>query len=191
MAGRAKEWEPEGAAVGVLPARDRNVEKYFGRRIMQTMSVITTYKKIKLDKNEYVKLYGDVHLNSAAQLKAGKMEGCKKASQELKDALNAFMKTCHNVGDLGDSWVSGVSFVEDDDGTGLVITAQLRRDYNDGTKAIVFNSPLLKSSELTAQESLAVDELQKQIRAYVSSLPEQGVIPGLDSNAKVKTGVNF
>lgn len=150
------------------------------------MPVITTYKKIKLDKNDYVELYGDVHLNSAAQLKAGKLEGCKKASQELKDALNAFMRTCHDVGDLGDSWldelgkfswVSGVSFVADDDGTGLVVTAQLRRDYNDGTKAIVFNSPLLKSTELTVQESLAVEELQKQIRAYVSSLPTQGEIP--------------
>lgn len=150
------------------------------------MPVITTYKKVKLDKDDYVELYGDVHLNSAAQLKSGKLEGCKKASQELKDALNAFMKTCHDVGDLGDSWldelgkfswVSGVSFVPDDDGTGIVVTAQLRRDYNDGTKAIVFNSPLLKSSELTVQESLAVDELQKQIRTYVSSLPTQGEIP--------------
>ena len=150
------------------------------------MTVITTYKKIKLDKNEYVELYGDVHLNSAAQLKSGKLDGCKQASQALKDAMNAFMKTCHDVGDLGDSWldelgkfswVSGVSFVPDDDGTGLVVTAQLRRDYSEGTKAVVFNSPLLKSSELTAQESLAIDDLQKQVRAYVSSLPTQGEIP--------------
>ncbi|MGD1852799.1 MAG: hypothetical protein ACFB2W_00975 [Leptolyngbyaceae cyanobacterium] len=150
------------------------------------MAVITTYKKIKLGKNDYVELYGDVHLNSAAQLKAGRLEGCKQASQDLKDALNAFMRTCHEVGNLGDSWldeigkfswVSGVSFVEDDDGVGLVITAQLRKDYGNGTKAIVFNSPLIKSSELTVQESMAVNELQKQIRAYVSSLPTQGEIP--------------
>ena len=150
------------------------------------MAGITTYKKIKLDKNEYVELHGDVHLNSAASLKSGKLDGCKQAPQDLKDALNAFMKTCHDVGDLGDSWldelgkfswVSGVSFVPDDDGTGIVVTAQLRRDYSEGTKAIVFNSPLLKSSELTTKESSAVDELQKQIRAYVSSLPTQGEIP--------------
>ena len=156
------------------------------------MTVITTYKKIKLDKNEYVELHGDVHLNSAAQLKSGKLDGCKQASQDLKDALNAFMETCHDVGDLGDSWldelgkfswVSGVTFVEDDDGIGLVITAQLRRDYGESTKAIVFNTPLIKSAELTVKEQSAVDELKKQIRAYVKSLPTQQELP-LDEGVK-------
>lgn len=145
-------------------------------------AVYTNYRKVKLTKDDYVELHGDVHLNSSASLKGGKMEGCRKASDEFKAALNAFMKTCHDVGCLGDdwidelskfSWVSGVTFVEDDDGTGLVITAQLRRDYNDGVKAIVFNTPLIKSSELTVQETLAVDELKKQVRVYVSSLPDQ------------------
>ncbi len=147
---------------------------------------LTTYRKVKLTKDDYVELHGDVRLSSSASMKGGKMEGCRKASEKFKAALNAFMKTCHEVGCLGDdwldelgkfSWVSGVTCVEDDDGVGLVITAQLRRDYGETTKTIVFNTPLIKSSELTAQEQLAVDELQKQIRAYVASLPEQQTLP--------------
>ena len=146
--------------------------------------MLTTYRKIKLLKGDYVELHGDAHLNSSAQLKGGKLDGCKPASQPLKDALNAFMPLCVEVGRLGDDWldeiekelayVSGVTFVSDDNGLGVVVTAQLRRDYGEGTKAIVFNTPCIKSTELPQQESSAVDSLQKEILEYVSSLPEQG-----------------
>ena len=60
---------------------------------------------------------------------------------------------------------------------GFVLAAQMVGAILEGRRTVVCDFPLLKSNEPTNQESSAVDELQRQIRACVSSLPTQGEIP--------------
>ena len=89
------------------------------------------------------------------------------------------MPLVHEVNDLGDKWldmlgtfarVSGVTFKDE----GLVVTAQLQHDYADGVKVAIANTPFVKYDELTMPESLAVENLKREIQCYLDTLPVQG-----------------
>ncbi|MFG6094287.1 hypothetical protein SPB21_03510 [Leptothoe sp. ISB3NOV94-8A] len=140
-------------------------------------------KSIKINGDDYPTIVGDI-FDNGADFKDGKCEGTKKASEELKNAMNALMSLVHEVNDLGDKWldmlgtfarVSGVIFKPE----GIVITAQLQHDYADGVKVAISNTPYIKYDELTQQEDSALGALKKEVQRYLDALPVQGAIPGL------------
>ena len=135
-------------------------------------------KSIKINGDGYPTIVGDVY-DSGADFKDGKFEGTKVAGDDLKNAMDQLMSLVHEVNDLGDKWldmlgkfsrVSGVTFKDE----GLVITAQLQHDYADGVKVAIANTPLVKYDELTMPESLAVENLKREIQCYLDTLPVQG-----------------
>jgi hypothetical protein len=147
-------------------------------------------KSIKINSDDYPAIVGDIYDNGA-DFKDGKCEGTKKASEELKNAMNALMPLVHEVNDLGDKWldmlgsfsrVSGVIFKDD----GIVITAYLQHDYVNGVKAVIANTPYVKYDELSHEEELALDALKKEVQRYLDTLPVQGSLLESDNKEPLK-----
>lgn len=137
-----------------------------------------TLKSIKINADEYPTIVGDI-FEDGADFKDGKLEGTKKATKELSQAINALMPIVHEVCDLGDKWldmlgtfsrVSGVVLKEG----GVVITAQLKHDYADTVKCAIANTPFIKFDELSTEEELLLETLKREAQIYLDTLPVQG-----------------
>lgn len=90
----------------------------------------------------------------------------------MQKLLDLLCDTCS----LGEKWdkgrVTSISLKQADDGTGVVITGQLKND--EYSYVVVVNSPYLKPDMQGQRDKMTIKSIQAAARNYLDSLPKQG-----------------
>lgn len=102
--------------------------------------------------------------------------GGTEISPELVAAMSRLLDTLCGFCCLGEQWdegeITGVTFKHTGDGTGLVITGQLRVEDEDGVYVAVVNSPYISPNRLLHQAQ-AVHQVLQAATDWMEALPQQ------------------
>ena len=132
--------------------------------------------KIKLGKSDRPEIYIERFHNAACE--ESKVIG-DAADEVLTEAMQSLLSSMAETCFLSEDWesdgrVTGITFKHGDNGTGVVISGQMKVTHGEGAYVVNINTPYLQPDLIGPSEEMTIKRIQKAARDYLDSLPQQG-----------------